>query len=519
MEELQYEDIQGLLRFGYGYLPCARYLFLQVKKGDAARIRAKEWLASIVGSVANAADAPRRERPARVLQIAFTADGLDAFGLFKKGEEGERLMGTFLPEFVKGMAEENRAKKLGDTGGSEPKRWCFGGPQKEKRIHVALILFAQTPDELEAFFQEHRQQYTDALHEVFKQDAALRPVSQEAASPSSEEDSEKTLFVEPFGFMDGISRVVAKGFPSQKEGRGRTTVTEVEPGEFILGYPNAYNQQAAPPLVPTAMDPDNTLRVNERYPSWKEWGRNGTYMVIRKLRQDVRAFERFLEDNCQHLRAEAQDADPKEYLAAKLMGRWRSGAPLALSPDRDDPRLGRDISCNNDFSYAGDEQGLRCPFSAHIRRSNPRDSLSPDQPPKAALESVNRHQIIRRGRPYRDSVSHGAKDPQEGLLFVALNANIGRQFEFIQQTWINSPKFHGLYDSRDAIAGNNHDPAVKDSKADDYAVNIPTSASPLQTRITGVPRFVHVEGGGYFFLPGINALRVLSRLPASDGDS
>jgi Dyp-type peroxidase family len=499
MKRLEYEDIQGLLRFGYGYLPYSRYLFLRMGAERRARAQAKQWLGTLVDEVTTATEQPRAQRPARVLQVALTAGGLVALGLARKKEE----LTTFLPEFVEGMAERQRALKLGDTGGSAPEHWDFGGPGT-KQPHLVLMLFASTQEELTAFYNHHHERYTAAqLKEVFLQDAALRPVAREESSSLPAGSEDKPLFVEPFGYLDGITQVAPKGFGTTEDSKAPRSVKQVEPGEFILGYPNAYKQQAVGPLVPAAMDPQGTLSPSKAHPAWKDLGRNGTYLVIRKLRQDVSAFEQFLEQHSEHLREEAAGADPKELLAAKLMGRWRSGAPLSLCPFKDDPQLGSDVQRNNDFSYAKDPEGMRCPFSSHIRRSNPRDSFSSESP-KDSLKSVNRHQLIRRGRPY------GSKGGEEGMMFVALNANIARQFEFIQETWVNSPKFQGLYDSRDPIAGDNHDPARPGSQPDAYSVTIP--ADPVRKRITGVPRFVHVQGGGYFFLPGIQALRFLCAL-------
>jgi len=185
------------------------------------------------------------------------------------------------------------------------------------------------------------------------------------------------------------------------------------------------------------------------------------------------------------------------WLAAKCFGRWPSGAPLVLAPDRDAPGLGADDRRNNDFTFAAtDPDGLACPIGSHVRRANPRDTLHDD--PSRSLRVVNRHRIIRRGRPYEESAGNGGS-PRRGLVFIAINVDLQRQFEFIQQTWINSPKFTSLYEDKDPIAGDNDGRGI-------FSIQ----QRPARRRIAGLPRFVTVRGGAYFFLPGVRALRALA---------
>jgi deferrochelatase/peroxidase EfeB len=169
-----------------------------------------------------------------------------------------------------------------------------------------------------------------------------------------------------------------------------------------------------------------------------------------------------------------------------------------LTPNRDDPAL----ASSNDFLYADqDPHGFACPIGAHIRRTNPRDSLVPR---KDSLTVSNRHSILRRGRSYGAPLQRFSTESDDGtergLLFVCANANIARQFEFVQQTWVNSPKFGGLYDDRDPLLGSHG--------AEGGTLTIPER--PVRRRLTGLPRFTTVRGGGYFFLPGIRALRFLA---------
>jgi Dyp-type peroxidase family len=191
----------------------------------------------------------------------------------------------------------------------------------------------------------------------------------------------------------------------------------------------------------------------------------------------------------------------REKLASKLIGRWPSGTPMALAPEKDDP--GRAL--DNDFLYNNtDPSGLGCPFGSHIRRGNPRDTLGEDV--DEALKITKRHRLIRRGRPYgpRCADPLDLNDKQErGLMFMCINANIERQFEFVQQTWINSPSFHGLYDERDPIFSS----FVAQAPG---TMTIPRQ--PVRQRLTGLGEFVTVRGGAYFFLPSIKALRYLATM-------
>jgi deferrochelatase/peroxidase EfeB len=189
-------------------------------------------------------------------------------------------------------------------------------------------------------------------------------------------------------------------------------------------------------------------------------------------------------------------------LAAKCVGRWPGGAPLSRAPDEDAAEWARD----NTFTYRDDGGGFKCPVGAHIRRANPRDSLEPG--PQESAKLTRRHMIMRRGRAYGPPLARFQKEerPQErGLFFVAVNANIGRQFEFMQQTWLNNPKFDGLLDETDPISGA-RDPRLGGS------LTIPEQ--PVRRRLTGLPAFVTTRGGEYFFLPGLPALRFLAQLGA-----
>jgi len=212
-------------------------------------------------------------------------------------------------------------------------------------------------------------------------------------------------------------------------------------------------------------------------------------------------------------RSRAQELDPDnveartEWLAAKVMGRWRSGASLVLAPHRDDPDLARPGVCNH-FRYEDpldpDSDGQRCPIASHVRRSNPRDSRSGSR--EDSEKVISRHRIIRRGRSYGTPLSHadaraGRDDGvTRGLYFICLQASIARGFELIQQAWLSNPGFHGLANEPDPIMGNG-----------DGTGHLTIPAEPLRLRLANVPVTVTVAGGGYFFLPSLTALARIAR--------
>lgn len=217
---------------------------------------------------------------------------------------------------------------------------------------------------------------------------------------------------------------------------------------------------------------------------------NGSFLVYRKLHQNVAAFRRQL--------AEAARSYPggEGLLAAKIVGRWRDGTPLALSPERPDPALAGDEHRNNAFSYGDDPDGLACPIGAHIRRVNPRAGLPFDG------KLVNRHRIVRRGIPYGEPLPAEADDDGEdrGVIFMCLQASIARQFEFVQSQWLNGGNVFGLGEDQDLLLG------PQDGKPPNKMTvpgDSPFLLGPLE-------RVVTVKGGEYFFVPGINGLQFIA---------
>ena len=215
-------------------------------------------------------------------------------------------------------------------------------------------------------------------------------------------------------------------------------------------------------------------------------------MAYRRFAQHVGAFRDFLREQG------GPTTEEQELLAAKLMGRWRSGAPLILAPEKDDPALGADMKRNNNFNYKQmDPHGYAAPLGSHACRMNPRDSA----------HNMNRRRMIRRGATYGPYLPEDAPDDgvERGIAAFVICASLIRQYEFAQNVWVNDRNFQELVNERDPIIGNQ-----------DGTLEFKIPKRPIRKKITGLPAFTTVRGGAYFFLPGIKALRYLAAL-GTDG--
>jgi len=312
---------------------------------------------------------------------------------------------------------------------------------------------------------------------------------------------------EHFGFRDGLSQPVIAGLGGQ--GPAFNTVAD---GEFVLGYPNGYQQLPDSPLVPEALDPEGILPAVEQQPGLRDWGRNGSYLVFRQLKQQV---SRFWEQIGDAVQREQGKTTPEAclQLGAKMVGRWPNGNPLTVQGDQQ-PGEEKPAAELNDFQYHDEDlAGFKCPWGSHIRRSNPRDAM-PDNKQASSTRISNLHRILRRGRIYgpplvpdmEPGAMLGLPDDGEdrGLLFLCFNTNISRQFEFIQHTWCNNSKFAGLYQDPDPVLG------IRDERAEGPSQDFTMPAEPVRRKVQGLSRQVHTVGGAYFFMPGLRALRFLA---------
>lgn len=489
----EFDDIQGVVRFAHGHMTAACFYLMRIADPAVAR----RWLAAAPVTSA-AVLAPR---PDTALQVAFTAEGLRALGA------DDTIMAGFSPEFRTGLAgDPDRARRLGDTGANDPAAWAWGSG--ERVPHMLAMIYA-TPDRFEAWtdrlFDAQWRQGFDVLARLDTTDMGGR---------------------EPFGFIDGISQPEPdwerRLQPEHGEVRYRNTVAL---GEFLLGYPNEYGKYTARPLLDPAADPRAMLPTAEDRPDLRDFGRNGSYLVLRDLRQSVRAFWDYL-----GAQASALGTSPY-HLAERMVGRaLDDGTPLAplQRPGLTGPPAG--MSPLNGFVFDDDPAGAVCPLGAHIRRANPRVAdvppgtvgflarllqtlgLNRQAPRDDLISPVRFHRLLRRGREYGTFVpprEATGRDAEAGLRFICLNANIARQFEFVQSAWIASPKFNGMTGESDPLLGTREPiPGCPATRHFTWSRD-----GGVRRRLADLPRFVTVRGGAYFFLPGLRALRYLAAIP------
>tara|TARA_R110002003_G_scaffold121_35_gene10931 strand:- start:1194 stop:2621 length:1428 start_codon:yes stop_codon:yes gene_type:complete len=460
-------DIQAIADRGFGSLTGACYLLLRIQNPTLAR----PWLRSLdIASLAQA----RTQRLSQVCQIAFTTAGLRKLGTEVTPEAG------FDPDFIDGIAgDERRSHRLGDEGANAPTNWHWGVGEQEP--HILLVLLA-----------------ANASIDSLAQNTRNAAVAAGCAVISSNTPTTATtpLGREPFGFADSVSQPDYDWGNTLTPGgaRDRDYRNLLAMGELLLGYPNEYG-------------------FIGDYPTADELGCNGSYLVYRQLAQDVAGFWQWLAH---------QAGDGAIELAERMVGRELDGAPLpglqtATIMGTDDPR--------NAFLFAKDADGRVCPIGAHIRRVNPRSGDDPQgrhgflrnlistvgfsgTAMHDAVASARFHRLSRRGRPYGPVIEPQATmqgkgaDQESGLHFLCLNGNLARQFEFVQGAWIASAKFAGLADEQDPLLGNRL-PLAGAQPTDAFSYT-DTDACPRV--ITGLPQFVTVRGGAYFFMPGLRGL-------------
>jgi len=450
-------DIQGDILRGYGNdYDSTTYAFVRI---DCAPEQARAWFAGVVEHVTSATPWPAGEKPLTTLNVAVTAAGLSKLGV------SDAVVGSFSHEFRDGMA--TRSTLLGDTGPSDPRSWETGLGGGEG--HVLLTINAMAPADHQRALAKMRAAMDAAggLTIVHQEDTALLKDSREH-----------------FGYSDGFAQPAIEGSSDDKARGGGVPLKDgawraLAPGEFILGYPDE----------DTRVDPQRRLPNAPADPL----GKSGTYMVWRKLYQDVARWRRVMRDAA----ALYPDGDEQK-LTAKAVGRWPNGAPLVHYPDAPpddyDPKTARDA---NDFRYDGDKDGMTCPLGAHIRRSNPRDALGFEG------HLSFRHRMIRRGMPYGTPLGENVLEDDgtdRGLIFVSFQASISRQFEGVQVQWLNAGNIFGLGHDKDFILG---DPA-----------GVGTGKMTIQGRppffLTPQELFVRTRGGEYLFVPGMTALAALA---------
>jgi Dyp-type peroxidase family len=434
---LEVDDIQHFLMTRPHAL-AARYEFTTFQNAKGAQA----WLGAILDKVGTARTVKATsEIDTRWVTVAFTWNGLRALGL------DDDCLATFPDEFREGMAA--RAEVLGDTANNHPRNWPGGLASPD--LHAIIILFARDATQRDRSTREYEQFLArcDGVERLSSLDLEATPPFEYAH--------------DHFGYRDRVSFCVVEGTDEvSNPGSGEP----LKAGEFFLGYRDESGEIAALPR-PEILS------------------RNGSYLAYRRLEEHVGAFREFLQQ-------QGKTREEQELVAAKLMGRWRSGAPLVLAPEKDDPALGADPLRNNNFNYKTmDPYGYAVPLGAHIRRMNPRDTAT----------NMNRHRMIRRGGTYGPHLPEGVPDDgvERGIAAFVGCASLVRQFEFAQNVWVNDPSFHELKNERDPIIG-----------TQDGTLDFTMPKRPLRKKVTGLPAFTSVRGGAYFFLPGFRALQFLA---------
>lgn len=512
---------QGLAVTGFGFLPYGWALFLEILEPAGGG-----WLKDLerVAPVTSAVPPPQSAALSQATAIAFTWTGLQRMAL------AETALASFARPFQEGMMQEDRLRRLGDRrrgawcdpvipGGP---RWSANTPPRQtdeavgaydvKRetaeqavttaisVHAVVLLYAQDAESanalaatVEQVLKPHRVAVVHRLELLLGVDPG--PVNREH-----------------FGFADGLSQPA----PFDTEGAvllaGRQVVERdkvqgVPLGDFLIGYQNSHHEKSPGPVVPDRVQgradvqPSQAGLVPHREAqSFFDFGRNGSYVVIRELKQDVAAFWQSMHADAAAIQAresKAQHVTPT-WLAERIVGRTLDGHLLRPDDQALPPVQGMP---DNDYLFLKDDpHGYGCPLGSHVRRAHPRDALAPTPADgKSLLAAANNHRILRRGRKFGPKIADDRTDDaqERGLLFMCLNTDIARQFEFIQQTWLLNSNFATLYDEVDPLVGPDGRMTIQEQ--------------PLR-RTIDVKTYVQMAGGDYFFLPSLPALAYLAML-------
>ncbi|MFT7773611.1 Dyp-type peroxidase [Roseateles sp.] len=439
---LELNDIQGTILRNRPMPYFGAYVLIRIDDAEAARAMLKRLIPHVTSAASW--DAPKEDA---WINVVFSFEGLRRLGV------PQEILDGFPVEFKQGMAA--RKEYLGDVGRSDPEHWTL--PHSGTGLHVGLLVMAGSAT--------LRDQKLAIGHRALDGLSGLSVVARlEVGVPPT--------MREHFGFADGISRPFIEG----EGGEPLPGQDVVKPGEFLLGY-------------------ENEMGAISTGPGPETFWRNGTYIAIRKIAQNVASFRKFLRDN-------SKSQDGEEFLAAKMMGRWRSGCPLSLSPERDDPALAADRQRNNAFSYQVDDPaGVKTPVGSHIRRVNPRDALND------TIVDARLHRVLRRGSAYGPMLPEDALEDdgvERGIVIAIINAHPGRQFEFVQAQWVNDGDFVSQGSRTDPIVG-------RRDRADDYTY----PAKPVRRHLVGLPDFTATRGGEHVFLPGLRGLAWICQLPWS----
>lgn len=458
--ELALEDIQGVILRGYT-MPLQRHFLLGVTEATGARRLLARLTSGEADTPQIVSAAPWAAKPDSLLNIGITFEGLKALGL------PEEFLESFPAEFIRGAGDLANAPALGYTGESDPAQWKAGLAWKEGKpapAHLLLFLYAQD--------EAARDAATSQLTQLFAESG----VNVLSIFDGAELRDHRVHF----GYIDGIAQPRIEGDPLM---RSEDNQPLSPPGAFLLGYASQYPHFMYPVPAPAEI--------------WK----NGSFAAYGILEQDTAGFEAYL------TQAAAEHKCSKEWLAAKICGRWRNGIPISLSPDTDKPDPPLPFEEWNRFDFVrtaehqdvfDDSRGVRCPIGSHIRRNNPRGG-------RVAGNGGHLHRLMRRGIPYGPEFDPASPHDgrERGLLGMFICVSLKDQFEFLMIEWVNKDAF-GLLGDRDPLVGANEIGTRR------FRIPMPDGKSPML--LQNLPRFMTTRGAAYCFLPSLTGLRYLAAL-------
>jgi deferrochelatase/peroxidase EfeB len=481
------QNIQGLILRGYTHPFSCHLLFNFPNPSQSTTPGFKAFFKTLYPHVQSAEDWGD-QKPAWMLNIGLTWFGLQALNVF----EDPNALNYFDSEFQAGPWSANPQSSLGDTGGpGDPSTWWYGNFQNED-LHCVVHAYAMTQadlDEVVAFVTNAAS--SSGVSELF----ALKDKKSRLTQSQLPNDEIH------FGYRDGISEPELNwsgklGVPDQSD-----------LNNFLIGYPNGSLIQPGP-ASPTPTDP--------AFVAAAALAQDGCYNAFRILYQDVAAFNTLLEQQAETLAARLGLSQPQaqEWIAARLIGRWRNGSPLMLSPDAPDPctQEGENfgyVEQDDPSPNADVNSKFKCPFSAHTRVGNPRN-----EDISTSGETSGPPRILRRGMPYGPPLNSTTDDGVDrGLIGLFLCGSFTRQFELLY-SWFNMNNFSSVFPDdesypQDAVLGNRN---PQNSLPVDTDFDIPMSDGQGDITFSNLATFIVTRGTAYCLLPSLSALRLIAGL-------
>ena len=525
--ELNLHDIQGhvLKTYARQDFSYARYVLFGINEPALGRRFVRDLLPLVTTAAPWARpgdDGEAMPKPRATTNIAFSYHGL------KRVELPEKSLHSFPEEFSMGMRE--RGDILGDTGRSAPGNWDPVWNNKDGRVDILLSINGQSPEGIEERYDKILEILANTDGGVVqlsghRGDNGAKDLPYQDAGALRDSSGDPTP-KEHFGYVDGISNpffegtltdpayVLGAGKPTRRSPDSLSGWEPLETGEFILGHRDEAQELPKAPMP-------------------RSLAYNGSYLVYRKLHENVGSFNGYIQEQGEYL------PDGAEQVAAKFAGRWRNGAPITTFPTKQeaDRFLAEVESAKKEMAAAGNEimkfvtrlkyvkilskfvgfnydddlAGSRCPIGAHARRTNPRGAL--EFGVKDAFNTpgalTNRRRLLRRGLPYGHSDKNSGDNGNHGIIFMSIGASIERQFEFVQQQWINYGNDFKIANEKDPLVGNHEKEAGKGTGRMIFPGEPGSGKAPHFC--SGIPQFVETRGGGYFFLPSLTALRMIGQ--------